>query len=333
VVSNYGATETQRAVGCYELRQETERDATREVIPLGRGIPGVQLLVLDRAGRQAGIGEHGEVYVRSPHLARGYRGDPEATALRFVRNPFGGDAAGDRMYRTGDLGRYLPGGMVECLGRADTQVKLRGFRVELGHIESQLGAHAQVREAIVVIRTRADGDKSLAAYVVPRGQPPAQAELRAYLGARLPEYMVPAHFVVLQALPLTPNGKVDRKALPEPPEAHGGEAAYVAPRSATETLVAGIWAEILKLPRVGVEDDFFALGGHSLMATQIISKLRASLQIEVPLRVLFEVKTVASLAARVDALKAQESLGRGEQEKAFAEIAGLFAPSGPGAKP
>ncbi|MES2940789.1 MAG: amino acid adenylation domain-containing protein [Pseudomonadota bacterium] len=330
VVSNYGATETQRAVGCYELRHETPHDAAREVIPLGKGIPGVQLLVLDRAGRQAGIGEHGEVYVRSPHLARGYRGDAETTASRFVRNPFGSNAAVDRMYRTGDLGRYLPGGMVECLGRADTQVKLRGFRVELGHIESQLGAHPQVREAIVVIRTRGEDDKSLAAYLVPRGGAPTQAELRAYLGARLPEYMVPAHFVVLQALPLTPNGKVDRKALPEPLQA---QAAYVAPRTATETLVAGIWAEILKLPRVGVEDDFFALGGHSLMATQIISKLRASLQVEVPLRVLFEVKTVASLAARVDELKAQEVLGRGEQEKVFAEIAGLFAPAGPGAKP
>ncbi|MBA2672060.1 non-ribosomal peptide synthetase [Ramlibacter sp.] len=334
VVSNYGATETQRAVGCYELRHEAPHDAAREIIPLGRGVPGVQLLVLDRAGRrQAGIGEHGEVYVRSPHLARGYRGDAQATALRFVRSPFSGDTAGDRMYRTGDLGRYLPNGMVECLGRADTQVKLRGFRVELGHIESQLGTHPQVREAVVVIRARNDGDKSLAAYVVPRGEPPTQAQLRAHLAARLPEYMVPAHVVVLQALALTPNGKVDRKALPEPPQAGGGEAAYVAPRTATETLVAGIWAEILKLPRVGVEDDFFALGGHSLMATQIVSKLRASLQVEVPLRALFEVKTVASLAARVDELKAKEDVGRDAQEKAFAEIAGLFAQSGPGAKP
>ena len=296
IVNYYGSTETQRSVSYYALESETASEALREVIPLGHGIPGVQLLVLNRAGRQAGIGEHGEIYVRSAHLARGYRHDPELTGLRFVPNPFGAGPH-DRMYRTGDLGRYMPNGMVECLGRADTQIKLRGFRIELGHIESVLGQHAQIREAIVVIHTAADGDKLLVAYLVaqPGFDAPDAEALRAWLGSRVPDYMQPSRFVVLEALPLTPNGKVNRAALPAP-EMASASADYTAPRNAQEAAVAAVWEQVLGRPRIGVHDNFFALGGHSLRAVAIVERMRRA-GMHADVRTLFVAPTIAGLAA------------------------------------
>ncbi|WP_255360906.1 non-ribosomal peptide synthetase [Duganella sp. Leaf61] len=301
VVNYYGSTETQRSVSYYEVDRETPAEASREVIPLGRGIPGVQLLVLNAAGRQAGIGEHGEVYMRSGHMARGYRGDPELTAQRFLPNPFC-SAVHDRLYRTGDLGRYLPNGMVECLGRADTQVKLRGFRIELGHIESLLGQHAQVQEAVVVVRADGAREKCLVAYIVAHGEAPKAAVLRRFLGVKLPDYMQPTSYVVLDALPLTPNGKVNRKALPAPvPE--DAETAYAAPRTAPEEVLAALWAGVLKRERVGIHDNFFALGGHSLLATRLVNRIGERLQVELPLRALFEHPTIAGLSAALAVLE------------------------------
>ncbi|HWS56473.1 MAG TPA: amino acid adenylation domain-containing protein, partial [Pyrinomonadaceae bacterium] len=314
-VNFYGATETQRAVGYLVIPAEQSaghagggpgRPASKETLPLGRGIRDVQLLVVNAAGQLAGVGELGEVYLRSPHIARGYVGDEALTRERFIPNPFTG-LAGDRLYKTGDLGRYLPDGSVEALGRADAQVKVRGYRVEPGEVEAALRRHAGVREAVVVARPDAQGQRRLVAYVVAREGAGAVAasELRAHLAERLPDYMVPSAFVTLERLPLTPNGKVDRKALPEPePQAAAG---HVAPRTPTEELLAGIWREVLNLERVSVEDNFFELGGHSLLATRLVSRVRARAGFDLPLRALFERPTVAGLAQILDERRAPEA--------------------------
>jgi len=295
-VNLYGSTETQRAVGYHRV----EESEAREVYPLGRGMPDVQLLVLTPAGLLAGIGEAGEVCVRSPHLAAGYLNDPELTGRRFVTNPFTG-REGDRLYRTGDLGRYRPDGEVEPLGRADLQVKIRGFRVELGEVEAALTRHPAVREAVVVARGSSE-DRRLVAYlvpdIVPEGSMPDIRELRDFLRARLPEYMIPAAFVFLDALPLTPNRKIDRKALPEPGRDEPREAA--APRTPIEELLTAVWSEVLGTDRIGPEDDFFALGGHSLRVTQVLARVREAFGVELPVRSLFESPTLAGLAARIE---------------------------------
>ncbi|HVT56893.1 MAG TPA: non-ribosomal peptide synthase/polyketide synthase, partial [Thermoanaerobaculia bacterium] len=271
----------------------------RQVLPLGRGMGDAQLLVLSRAGALAGIGELGEIAVRSPHLARGYLAAPAATAERFVPDPFG-DPSGNRIYLTGDLGRYRPDGEVELVARADQQVKIRGFRIELGEIEAALLRHPGLREVAVIARPAAEGGLKLIAYYVAASEPtPAAAELQEMLRQRLPEQMVPASWVELRRLPLTPNGKLDRRALPEPLAARGerlGSAAGVLPRGALEQLVAEIWGEILGVERLGAHESFFMLGGHSLLATQVVARLGAVLGIEVPVRSLFEASTVAGLA-------------------------------------
>jgi amino acid adenylation domain-containing protein len=293
VVNYYGSTETQRAVGFFV----PPAAGGREVVPLGRGIPGVSLLVVNRAGALAGVGEPGEVFLRSPHLAAGYLHDEALTRERFVPNPLTG---ADRAYRTGDLGRYLPDGAVEPLGRADRQVKVRGFRVEPGEVEAVLARHPAVGEAVVLPYDAAPGDLRLAAYVVPAhaARPPAPAELRAAAAEQLPDYMVPAAWVLLDALPLTPNGKLDRAALPAPVPAESTET-FVAPRNATEEVLAGFWTELLGVERVGVEDDFFLLGGHSLLATRLLARVHQTLRVQVPLRRFFEAPTVAGVAAAV----------------------------------
>jgi amino acid adenylation domain-containing protein len=302
-VNFYGSTETQRAVGYYPVTEPPATgavgDGGRQVLPLGRGIEGVQLLVLNAAGRLAGVGELGEICVRSYHLARGYLDDPGLTAARFVVNPFTG-RAGDRLYRTGDLGRYRADGNVVFAGRADQQVKIRGFRIELGEIEAVLGRHPAVLEAVVVAREERPGDRRLVAYCVFRnGGDAAAAELRGYLRERLPDYMVPSVFVGLDALPLTPNRKVDRRVLPAPPAGPEETAPFTPPRDALEQSVARLWGEVLRVERIGAEDNFFELGGHSLLATQLAARLRDVVGIEIPLRTLFEAPTVAGMARAI----------------------------------
>ncbi|HLL47940.1 MAG TPA: AMP-binding protein, partial [Longimicrobiaceae bacterium] len=268
----------------------------RVSLPIGRPTGNVRLYVLDGAGEPAPTGVPGELYIGGDGVARGYLSQPEMTAERFVPGAFGGEP-GARLYRTGDRARWLGDGTVEFLGRMDHQVKLRGFRIEPGEVEAARLAHAQVREAVVVADARA---QRLVAYVVPAGGvEPTAAELRDQVAARLPEYMVPGAFVTLAALPLGVSGKVDRRALPAP--RWGAEGAYVAPRTPTEELLAGIWAEVLGIERVGVEDGFFELGGHSLLATQVASRARQAFGVEVPLKALFEARTVGELAVRVDA--------------------------------
>ncbi|MCA1614516.1 MAG: AMP-binding protein, partial [Acidobacteria bacterium] len=294
----YGPTEVSIDASCWVCR----RDSNQHFVPIGRALANTRIHILGAGLEHAPVGVAGELYVGGDGLARGYLNRPALTAERFVPDPFG--PAGARLYRTGDLARYLADGTLEYLGRADQQVKIRGYRIELGEVESALCKHASVREAVAVAREDVPGDKRLVAYVTgTSGARAVPAELRSHLRERLPEYMVPSAFVVLDTLPLTPNGKVDRRALPAPDSTRDAlESPYEPPRTPVEEVLCGIWAEVLGSERVGVEDDFFELGGHSLLATQVISRLREALQVEVPLRALFESPRVKQLAVRVEAL-------------------------------
>ncbi|HEX8116798.1 MAG TPA: amino acid adenylation domain-containing protein, partial [Pyrinomonadaceae bacterium] len=298
VVNLYGPSEDTT----YTTWEVVADDAGAPVL-IGRPVANTKIYILDGSLEPAPVGVAGELYTSGEGLARGYLNRPSLTAEKFIPNPFGAESGG-RMYRTGDVARYLADGRIEYLGRADHQVKVRGFRIELGEVEAALHAHADVRDAVVTAREDAGGGgKRLVAYLVAKdGAALTPAELRQSLKGRLPEYMVPSQFVVLDELPLTPNGKVDRKRLPEPePVGAGFSGAYVTPRGAVEEAVAGVWAEVLGLGRVGAEDNFFELGGHSLLATQVISRVRAAFGVELPLRSLFEAPTVRGLAARVEA--------------------------------
>ena len=303
VVNLYGSTETQRAVSCFMVNGEGEPDTSeeREVLPLGKGIEDVQLLILNDARQLAGIGEVGEISIRSPHLARGYLDDLALTRERFIPNPFTGSSH-DRLYRTGDLGRYLPDGNVASLGRSDFQVKVRGFRVELTEIEAVLGRHTAIKEAVMIASEEASGERQLVAFVVWRHDlKVTSSELRRYIKERLPDYMVPAFFIELDEIPLTPNGKLDRQALAKlaqtRPELRANESRQYTP---AEEILAGIWAEVLQVEPIGLNSNFFELGGHSLVVTRVISRVRESFHVEIPLRSLFEKPTVSELAAAID---------------------------------
>ncbi len=266
-------------------------------IPYGRPIENARYHVLDTRLAPCPVGIPGDLYIGGDCLADGYAREPELTAHKFIPDPWG--ATGARLYRTGDRARYRPDGNLEFLGRRDHQVKIRGFRIELGEIEAALSTLPGVREAVVAVRQDTPGDRRLVAYVA--GDATAE-ELRGAVRERLPDYMVPAAFVTLAALPITPNGKVDRKALPAP-EWQPAEAAYLPPRTPVEDVLAGIWAKVLGLERVGAADHFFDLGGHSLLATRVIARVRSVFGVEVPLRDLFEAPTLASLAARIEATR------------------------------
>jgi surfactin family lipopeptide synthetase A len=292
-------------------------------VPIGRPIANTQLYILDPVLQPVPIGIPGELYIGGDGLARGYLNRPDLTAEKFIPNPFGSEP-GARLYKTGDLARHRPDGNLEFLGRLDHQVKLRGFRIELGEIEAVLGGHPAVREAVVVVREDVPGDMRLVAFVVSDQEPaPASRELRAFLQAKLPDYMIPSVFIRLDILPLTPNGKVDRRALPAPDQARPApEDAFVAPRTPVEEGLARIWAQVLGLEQVGIHDNFFELGGHSLLAMRVISRLRDTFHMELPLRSLFEAPTVAGLALTI----AQRQAERAEHEemaRLLAELEGL----------
>jgi amino acid adenylation domain-containing protein len=273
-------------------------------VPIGGPIDATSFHVLSPEGEPVPLGAYGELHVGGEGLARGYLRRPSLTALRFLPDPFSA-TGGARMYATGDRVRWRADGTLEIGGRLDTQVKLRGFRIELGEIEALLRAHPAVREAVAVVREDVAGDPRLVAYVVagPGAEAPDGTALRAVLRERLPEYMVPSGFVLLESLPLTPNGKVDRGALPAP----GVEAApdFEEPAAGTEAAVAEIWAAILRLPRVGATDNFFELGGHSLLATQVVARIRTEIGVSLPVLALFEAPTVREMAVRADAEKAR----------------------------
>lgn len=296
-INSYGSTETQRAVGYYPIPPQSRDHWTRAVYPLGSGIPDVQLLLLNAERGLAGVGELAEIHVRSPHLARGYLGDEVLTQERFLSNPFT-NRAGDRLYRTGDLGRYLPDGTVEFAGRSDQQAKIRGFRIEPGEIEASLQQHDRIQDAVVLAREDEPGQKRLVAYVVPaEGSALSGANLRSFLSKRLPDYMVPAAFVVLDALPLTPNQKLDRSALPAPDwSSLKSTDAFAAPRTAVEESLAAIWADVLSVERVGIHDNFFERGGHSLLGVRLFARIDTELGVDLPLAELFQAPSIAELA-------------------------------------
>jgi amino acid adenylation domain-containing protein/non-ribosomal peptide synthase protein (TIGR01720 family) len=277
---------------------------------IGRPIANTRTYILDRSLSPVPIGVPGELYIGGAGLARGYLNRPDLTAEKFVPDPFS-QMEGERLYRTGDLCRYQSDGNIEFLGRLDHQVKIRGFRIELGEIETVLLDHPSVREAVVVAREEASGEKRLVAYLAGTEGAIDLSLLREHLRSKLPEYMVPSAFMVLESLPLSSNGKIDRKALPAPDASsiigsQSGE--YAAPRTPIEEALCEMWREVLRIERVeqvGIHDNFFELGGHSLLATQVISRVREAFQVDVPLRTLFEHPTVAAFGARV--MQARES--------------------------
>ena len=267
-----------------------------EPVTIGRPLPNTQAYVLDRHGNAQPIGVPGELYLAGAGLARGYYGQANLTAERFVKNPFNSDSSA-RMYKTGDLCRWLSSGELEYLGRLDHQVKLRGFRVELGEIEAVLAKHPAVRQCLVLAREDQPGFQRLVAYIAPSGKTiPAATELVEHLKRSLPEFMVPAAFVMLSEFPLTPNGKVDRKALPAPEISAAPSTASVAPRDPLEESLVKIWGEILGIGTVGVTDNFFELGGHSLMAVRLMSEIKKMTGVNLPLTALFQGATIERLA-------------------------------------
>jgi len=289
--------------------------SSEDKISIGRPIANTWIYILDSNLQLVPIGIPGELYIGGEGLAQGYLNRPELTAEKFIPNRFSADPTA-RLYRTGDLARYLPDGCIEHLGRLDFQVKVRGYRIELGEIEAVLRQQEAVAETVAVAREDTPGEKRLVAYLVPKGGTgPSFEMLRTFLKAKLPDYMVPSSFVCLEALPLTPNGKIDRRALP-PPEGTQMDSSrgYVAPRTPVEEVLVGIWSEVLGRRQVGIHDNFFDLGGHSLLATRVTTRIREALQVDVPLRSLFESPTVEGLVEQIEAVlwsqQAQSPKGR-----------------------
>jgi amino acid adenylation domain-containing protein len=285
-------------------------------IPYGRPMPNAQYHVLDAGLSPCPVGVPGDLYIGGDCLCVGYAHQPDLTAAAFVPDPFG--KPGARIYRTGDRARYFADGNLEFLGRIDHQVKIRGFRIELGEIEVALVRHAAVREAVVLAREDVQGDKRLVAYVVPDGELP---DLRDFLRQSLPDYMIPAAFVELQALPVTANGKLDRRALPAPHWDQGATDASAPPSTPTEKALAAVWREILGVEHVGVRDSFFDLGGHSLLATQLVARIRESFHVEMPLRVVFQSPALGELAAALDAAAGGADASLEEVRRTFRENA------------
>ena len=289
----YGPTETTIWSTAHRVEE------ARGPVPIGRPIANTRVYVLDRHREPVPTGVPGELYIGGAGVARGYLARPELTAERFLPDRFSADP-GSRLYRTGDVVRYRADGAVEFLGRVDHQVKVRGFRIELGEIESVLARHPGVAQAVVVAREDRPGDRYLAAYLRPAGTAPTIAELRAFLKEYLPDYMVPSTFTSLPSLPLTPNGKVDRKRLPEPEDRRAvSQAPFLAPRGRTEDALAAVWREVLRLERVGIDDNFFDLGGHSLLLVQVQAKLRSGLGQDVPIVEMFQYPTIRTMAAHL----------------------------------
>ena len=298
LLNAYGPTETVITASLFEIAPD--RELEKGAVPIGKPAPGRRVYILDKHGNVAPIGVAGELYIGGDLIARGYLKRPDLTAEKFIPDSFSA-IAGSRLYRTGDLVRFNYMGDLEFLGRVDDQVKIRGYRIELGEIEAALNQYDGMSECTVVVHEDEDHEKRLVAYYVYQGdQAPGVSALRAFLGARLPDYMIPLAFVALDNMPLMPSGKIDRRALPVPEHLRPNiAAAFVAPRTETEKRLAEIVAEVLKIKQVGVLDNFFELGGHSMLGTQVISQLRDEFQVELPLRALFENPTVEGIARAI----------------------------------
>ncbi len=300
LVNNYGPTECTVVATSGPVHSNASTD---QLPPIGCAIANTEIYILDESGNQVAVGTAGELHVGGIGVARGYRNRPQLMAQRFIPNRFN-DKLGERLFKTGDRASFLPDGGIVFLGRIDEQVKVRGFRVEPNEVTASLNAHPCIQQSVVVAREVAPSDARLIGYLVlaPESHLTLSA-LRAFLRARLPDYMVPATFVRLEKLPLTPNGKVDRMSLPAPDESNTlRDDAYAAPRTEMEKRVAGILERLLNLEHVDVEENFFSLGGHSLLGAQLIARLRDTFGIEMPLRVIFEAPTVADLATEIEAL-------------------------------
>ncbi|MFN6474778.1 non-ribosomal peptide synthetase [Nostoc sp. DedQUE07] len=298
LINGYGPTENTTFTCCHPITAPLQPDVS---IPIGRPIANTQVYILDKNLQLVSIGEAGELYIGGDGLARGYLNRPDLTAEKFISHSFDNNLA-TRLYKTGDLARYLPDGNIEFLGRIDNQVKIRGFRIELGEIEREIAQHPDVREIVVLARQDEASEKQLTAYIVPHyNSGYTHNKLRGFLQQRLPNYMVPSAFVMLESLPLTANGKVDRHKLPassrERPQL---EQAYIAPQSDLERLLAGILSELLKIDRVGIDDNFFDLGATSISILQVAARIKQELGIELPAVKLFQYSTIGSLANYLD---------------------------------
>jgi amino acid adenylation domain-containing protein len=315
IVNHYGPTEA--TIGCctYDVPDTPPASAPTSV-PIGAPIAGARCYVLDEHRALVPVGTPGQLFIGGAGVAQGYVGQPELTTERFLDDPF----AGGQMYDTGDLARWLPDGTLEFLGRADEQLKIRGYRVELGEIEAVLRKHPSVTEAVVVAAPGAGSDVRLVAYCQTSG-PTDSTDLDAHLRAWVPEFMVPSAIVLLDALPQTASGKINRQALPDPATVGDTSAEYVAPSSPLEERIATIWAEVLGVERVGISDDFFALGGHSLLATQVVAQVRSEFAIDLPLHSLFIHPTVAELSAEIVGLMGDSD--GAETAELMAELEGL----------
>ncbi|MFZ5588556.1 MAG: amino acid adenylation domain-containing protein [Pseudomonadota bacterium] len=290
LINGYGPTENTTFTCCYRIPRDQPLTGG---VPIGRPIANTHVYLLDRCLHPVPLGVPGELYIGGDGLARGYLNQPDLTAEKFIPHPY---APGQRLYKTGDLARYRPDGVIEFLGRRDRQVKIRGFRIELGEIEAVLAQHPAVRESVVVARHEPSGDKHLAAYVVPRAGAACDTEaLRAYLQSKLPAYMLPQYLLPLAALPLTPNGKVDKHALPGSEET-GQRSTYMAARDDLELQLTRIWEKVLGVRNIGVRDDFFERGGHSLLAVRLVAHIKKTFGKNLPVADLFKAPTVEQLA-------------------------------------
>jgi len=317
VLNNYGPTETTVGVLTYDTTQNDGAPQVGGMVPTGRPLSNGKVYVLDSELNPVGVGVSGEIYIGGAGVARGYLKRAELTAEKFLPDPYSGEPGG-RLYRTGDSGRYLESGNIEFLGRKDHQVKIRGFRVELGEIEAALVEHPKIRQAVVLAREDEPGDKRLVAYVVADHEAEEDdsgnkkaglwiSELREHMLGKLREYMVPSAYMKLEKLPLTHNGKIDRKSLPQlDPNTPEQEQEYVGPQDATQRTLCRLWGEVLRRERVGIHDNFFMIGGHSLLAVQVISRIKSAFAIEMPLSTIFVAPTVARMAKEIAALNGHE---------------------------
>ncbi len=320
LLNAYGPTETVITATTFPVHMIFAQAEIGQRISIGRPLANRKAYILDREGNPVPVGVPGELHLGGNRIARGYLNRAELTAEKFIPDCFSGEA-GVRLYKTGDLARYLADGNIEFLGRVDQQVKIRGFRIELGEIESALSQHADVRQAVVLAREDEPGEKRLVAYIVlEEGTRVSTTDLRNYLKDKLPEYMVPAALVVMEQMPVNAVGKIDRNALPAPEHEDISAAEdFVGPRTTIEQTLADIVVDVLKLERVGVHDNFFDLGGHSMMATRVISRLRQIFQVDIPLRSLFEAPTIEGLALSIAKMQAAQE-DQDQMNQLLAEI-------------
>jgi acyl carrier protein len=326
LLNAYGPTEATITSTTFKVPANFKNNGISKGIPIGRPTALRIIYILDQFFNTVPMGVPGELYIGGDCLARGYLNRSELTAEKFVPDSLS-KKKGARLYRTGDLARFLPDGNIEFLGRIDHQVKVRGYRIELGEIETMLNQHPAIEEAVVDARAEEIGDKRLVAYFVLspdfKDKAPSSSELRNYLKENLPDYMVPGIFIPIEQIPRTPIGKIDRKSLPAPDQDRPDlEHEFVAPRNPVEEMIAELWAKTIGIEKVGIYDNFFDLGGHSLMATQIISRLRNTYNVEIPLRKLFEAPTVANLALVIAEAQAAQ-VGEEELGQMLDELEGL----------